>query len=145
LSFLVRSNCGDLLGLDCQHLLEHFPRCHDHSLSETEKLESLGIVFFAPGNDARAWLTGWHPAAGKIGQAMQASDPETWQRGGDGPILIVQPLQDAMLPTEAGREFAAMLGARASYVEVPNCGHAILPEQPELVARHVIRFLDAHS
>ena len=29
-------------------------------------------------------------------------------------------------------------------VEVERCGHAILPEQPEAIARHVIAFLRAH-
>jgi pimeloyl-ACP methyl ester carboxylesterase len=57
------------------------------------------------------------------------------------PILIIQPLQDAMAAPEVGREAAAALGPRATYREVPNCGHAILPEQPDVIARHVIDFL----
>jgi hypothetical protein len=28
-------------------------------------------------------------------------------------------------------------------VEVADCGHAILPEQPEAIARHIIGFLDS--
>ena len=40
---------------------------------------------------------------------------------------------------------ALRLGARGRYVEVPQCGHAILPEQPEAIARAVIAFLDDHA
>ena len=55
------------------------------------------------------------------------------------------PLNDAMMSAAAGREVAAALGARATYVEVDNCGHAILPEQPEAIARHLIEFLDRQA
>jgi len=122
-------------------VMAHFPRCHDHSLSREERLISLGIVFFAPGNDASSWLEGWWPAASWVGQAMQQSNPEDWQRGGDVPMLIIQPLDDAMLSREAGLEFARSLGPRATYVEVAQCGHAILPEQPQLIAEHLVQFL----
>jgi pimeloyl-ACP methyl ester carboxylesterase len=60
------------------------------------------------------------------------------------PILVLQPLNDARMPVAAGRAAAAELGDRATYAEIPNAGHAILPEQPELVARHLIEFLRAH-
>lgn len=126
-------------------VLAHFPRCHDESLSATERLESLRVCFFAPGNDASVWLDGWHPAAGQVSEAMQRSDPETWWRGGSGPVLVIHPLQDAMQSVAASREFVEAIGARATYVEVADCGHAILPEQPALIAEHLIRFLRAHD
>jgi pimeloyl-ACP methyl ester carboxylesterase len=126
-------------------VLAHFPRCHDMSLSLAERLESLGVCFFAPGNDASVWLDGWHPAASQVAAAMQRSDPDTWWRGGSGPVLVMHPLQDAMQSVEASREFARAIGPRATYVEIPDCGHAILPEQPELIAEHLIRFLRAHD
>ena len=40
-------------------VMEHFARCSDTSLPVADRLESLGIVFFAPGNDASSWLDGW--------------------------------------------------------------------------------------
>jgi pimeloyl-ACP methyl ester carboxylesterase len=49
-----------------------------------------------------------------------------------------------MAPPEVGRDLAAALGARASYAEIPHCGHAILPEQPARVARHLVAFLRRH-
>jgi pimeloyl-ACP methyl ester carboxylesterase len=69
---------------------------------------------------------------------------DEWCRGGDVPILILQPLNDAMMPVAAGKAAAAELGDRATYAEIPNAGHAILPEQPEIVARHLIDFLRLH-
>jgi pimeloyl-ACP methyl ester carboxylesterase len=123
----------------------HFPRCHDMTLSPAERLESLGVVFFAAGNHASSWLEGWYPATSWVARAMQQSNPERWWRGGNVPILIMQPLQDAMLPTHAGRELATALGLRAQYVEIPRCGHAILPEQPDLIAANLVGFLRAHQ
>ena len=72
------------------------------------------------------------------------TDPEEWWRAGTAPILIIQPLDDAMAPTAVGREALAVIGERATYVEIPGCGHAILPEQPEAIAANVVAFLRAH-
>ncbi|MBV1691557.1 alpha/beta hydrolase [Novosphingobium sp. G106] len=118
------------------------PRCHDESLSDAERIEAMRTAFFAPGNDPSVWLDGWWPQSAGVAGAIGRTDPALWWRGGEGPILIVMPLNDAMMAAEAGRATAEALGERASYVEVDNCGHAILPEQPEAVARHVIAFLD---
>ncbi|HEX8057589.1 MAG TPA: alpha/beta hydrolase [Novosphingobium sp.] len=118
------------------------PRCHDESLSDAERIEAMRIAFFAPGNDPSVWLDGWWPQSAGIAGAIGRTDPALWWRGGEVPILIVMPLNDAMMAAEAGRATAEALGDRATYVEVDNCGHAILPEQPEAVARHVIAFLD---
>ncbi len=123
-------------------VLVAFPRCHDESLSKDERLQALRIAFFARGNDPSSWLGGWWPTS-SFG-ALTAQRPDEWWRAGTAPILILQPLEDAMAPTEAGCETATALGDRATYVEIPNCGHAILPEQPDVVAAHLIAFLRAH-
>jgi pimeloyl-ACP methyl ester carboxylesterase len=120
-------------------VLVAFPRCHDLSLPPQERLEALQIAFFAPGNDPSSWLDGWFPGAGS--GAVGTAEPEEWWRAGDVPMLIVQPLNDAMAPVGVGREAADALGPRATYVELPRCGHAVLPEQPDLVALHLIDFL----
>jgi pimeloyl-ACP methyl ester carboxylesterase len=116
-------------------------RCHDEGLGEAERLEALRIAFFAPGNDASVWLEDWWPASAGIAGAIGRTDPELWWRAGDVPMLIIQPLDDAMAAAEDGRATAAALGDRVRYVEVADCGHAILPEQPEAIARHIIGFL----
>jgi pimeloyl-ACP methyl ester carboxylesterase len=116
-------------------------RCHDEDLSETERLDALRIAFFAPGNDASVWLEGWWPESAGIAGAIGRTDAERWWRAGSAPLLIVQPMNDAMAPPETGRQAAAAIGERARYVEVDGCGHAILPEQPDAIARHLIDFL----
>ncbi len=121
-------------------VLEAFARCHDQTLSKAERQEALSVAFFARGNDPRSWLDGWWPSS-TLGAVIMASDPAEWRQAGSAPILIMQPLEDAMTPTSAGREAAAAFGERATYVEIPQCGHAILPEQPEVVAANLIAFL----
>jgi len=125
-------------------VIAHVARCHDEALSEEERVESLRVAFFAPGNDPKVWLDGWWPASSGLAKSALSTDPEEWWRGGTVPMLIVQPLDDAMASPAAGREVAAALGNRATYVEVPGCGHAILPEQPETIAGLIITFLRAH-
>jgi pimeloyl-ACP methyl ester carboxylesterase len=125
------------------HVLAAFARCHDMALSDEERLEALRVAFFAPGNDPRSWLDGWWPTQA-ISDAAIGADPGEWWRAGTVPILILHPIEDAMASVEAAREAAASLGERATCVEVPRCGHASLPEQPETIARHIIQFLRAH-
>lgn len=116
-------------------------RCHDAHLPEAERLDALRIAFFAPGNDPAIWLDGWWPESAGIAGAIARTDAEQWWRAGGAPLLIVQPMNDAMAAPETGRKAAAAIGERARYVEVDHCGHAILPEQPEAIARHLIDFL----
>ena len=121
-------------------VVENFERCARTDLSDAERVESLGIVFFAPGNDASVWLDGWWPS-GDVREALTNTDSSEWATAGHAPVLIVQPLEDAMSPAQVGRTLQQMLGERGTYVEAPHCGHAMLPEQPELIAREVVRFL----
>jgi pimeloyl-ACP methyl ester carboxylesterase len=118
-----------------------FERCWDEDLGEAERRAALQTVFFAAGNDPRPWLDGWWPEGRAIGEAMRRSDWREWWRGGDAPVLILQPVEDAMGPLEVGRELALELGRRARYVELTHCGHAILPERPEEVAAILVDFL----
>ena len=121
-------------------VVENFERCARTDLSDSERVHSLGVVFFAPGNDASVWLDGWWPS-GDVRHALTNTDPSEWATAGSAPVLIVQPLEDAMSPATVGRTLHGMLGDRGTYVEVPHCGHAMLPEQPEIIAREVVRFL----
>jgi pimeloyl-ACP methyl ester carboxylesterase len=123
-------------------VLAAFPRCHDETLSEDERLDALRLAFFARGNDPHSWLDGWWPTS-TFG-SLTAQQPDEWWQAGSAPILIIQPLEDAMAPAEVGREVAVALGERATYVEIPNCGHAILPERPDAVTAHLVAFFRAH-
>jgi pimeloyl-ACP methyl ester carboxylesterase len=123
-------------------LLEHFERCGDDTLAAERRLESLRVVFFAPGNDPSSWLEGWWPAADVRG-IFESSKPDEWATAGDADVLIVQPLQDRLCAPEIGRDLKQRLGPRGRYVEVADCGHAILPEQPARIASELIAFLRA--
>jgi pimeloyl-ACP methyl ester carboxylesterase len=125
-------------------VIEHFERCGDGALPDWQRLESLQVVFFAPGNDPSSWLEGWWPAADVRG-VFETTDPAEWATAGRSDVLILQPLQDRLCPPEIGRDLARRLGPRGRYVEVPDCGHAILPEQPELVARQLLAFLSGQT
>ena len=59
------------------------------------------------------------------------SIPNYGGAAGEGPILVIQPLNDAMASTEAGRATAAALGARCTYVEVGD----LRPRDPARAAR----------
>ncbi len=121
--------------------LFHFDRCQQMDLPAEERIESLRVAFFAPGNDPSPWLNGWWPDRLGLASILARSDPSEWWDAGTGPLLILQPLDDVLGPPRVGRALAAALGERARYVELANCGHAILPEQPTLVSREVIGFL----
>jgi pimeloyl-ACP methyl ester carboxylesterase len=122
-------------------LLMHFERCGDQSLPDDVRLESLQFVFFAQGNDPSPWLGGWWPAADVRG-TLTATDPTEWATAGDAPVLILQPMEDPLCPPTTGRHLRDVMGPRAAYVEIPHCSHAMLPEQPDLIADALIGFVD---
>ena len=122
--------------------LFHFHRCQQMNLPAEERLKSLRFAFFAPGNDPASWLNGWWPDKLGLASILGRSDPSEWWDAGTAPLLILQPLDDVIGPPRVGRALAAALDERARYVELANCGHAILPEQPTLVSEQVIGFLN---
>ena len=60
-------------------------------------------------------------------------------------MLIIQGLEDAIAPVANGRELAETLGDRAKLVELADAAHALLPEQPDAIARAVTDFLATFS
>ena len=113
-------------------------------ISTSERLTHIGH-FFAPGHDPALWSNGWWPRSLLLVDALFATEPDDWWTAGrTAPVLIVQGRQDS-LPPEAGRALVAEMGMRrAKLVELENCGHAMLPEQPDLICRAVIDFVVEH-
>jgi pimeloyl-ACP methyl ester carboxylesterase len=121
---------------------ESITKSSDLSLSEEERLRHLKHAFFAPGSDARVWLTGWHPEVKKAQRAATDATPQIeWWQAGNVPILDVQPENDVMIPPESSLRYRDELGERVSIALVPNAGHALLPEQPEAVALALLGFV----
>jgi pimeloyl-ACP methyl ester carboxylesterase len=112
------------------------------ALSEEERLRHLRRGYFAPSNDARVWLSGWHPAVAWMQRgATAATTDRTWQRVADRiPVLYVAAEEDAIAPPPALARLQQELGMRVSLSSIPHAGHALLPEQPEATAAALIRF-----
>jgi pimeloyl-ACP methyl ester carboxylesterase len=115
----------------------------DPALPEEERLRHLRRGYFAPGNDARVWLDGWHPAVARMQRAATAATQDrTWQRVADRvPALYVAAEEDAIAPPPTLARLRAELGRQVSLASIPRAGHALLPEQPAGTAEALVRFV----
>ena len=114
----------------------------DPTQPEAERLKHLQIVFFAPGNDARIWLTGFHPEvrAAEITARDSTPQKEYWS-GGSAPILDVQGADDPYRPLSSSQELVEEFGPqRVSVVRIPHAAHAVIVEQPKAVADAIIAY-----
>jgi pimeloyl-ACP methyl ester carboxylesterase len=118
-------------------------KSHDMSLPEEERIRCMKHAFFAPCNDPRVWLDGWHEEVMHAERAATEATPrEEWWLAGRAPVLDVQPAEDVMTPPASRNRYRDELGAdRVTMTVVPRAGHALLPEQPEAVARAVLAYL----
>jgi pimeloyl-ACP methyl ester carboxylesterase len=111
-------------------------------LSPADRLDAIRQVFFAPGNDPHVWADGWHF---DVAQAQRASDARTplkdWWAGGSAPMLILQGSDDVIVLPENAKRLAAEFPRRVTLVEIAHAGHALLPEQPDAIAKAVLAWL----
>jgi pimeloyl-ACP methyl ester carboxylesterase len=113
----------------------------DPSLPGAERLEALQFAFFAPGNDPRPWLEGWHPevlAAQRI--AGDRTSREEDFAAGQAPILYLQPDHDPLAHVEDAEAYARQFGARVTVVVIERASHAVIAEQPEAVSAALIAY-----
>lgn len=122
---------------------ESINKTHHMSLPEAERIRCLKHAFFAPGNDPRIWLDGWHEDVMLMERAATEATPKPeWWHAGRAPVLDVQPACDVMTPPESRNRYRDEFGAeRVTMTVIPNAGHALLPEQPEAVAQAVLAYL----
>ena len=114
----------------------------DPTQPEAERLKHLRLVFFAPGNDARIWLTGFHAnvRAAEI-VARDATPQREYWSAGTVPILDIQGDNDPYRPLASAHELVEEFGAgRVSVVRVPHTAHAIIVEQPGAVAGVIVAY-----
>ncbi len=107
----------------------------DLSLPDDKRLAALQFAFFAPGNDAHAWLNGWHRdvlAAERI--AGDKTPREEDYAAGHAPVLYLQPDHDPLGRVEDAQEYKRALGERVTVVVIANASHAVVTEQPAAVA-----------
>ena len=113
----------------------------DPTAPEAERLAALQFAFFAPGNDARAWLAGWHPevlAAQRI--AGDRTSREEDYAAGRAPVLYLQPDHDPLAHVDNAEEYRRALGERVTVVVIPHASHAAIAEQPEFIADELITY-----
>ncbi|MEM7285353.1 MAG: alpha/beta fold hydrolase [Actinomycetota bacterium] len=117
-------------------------RVFDAELPDDEHLAAVDQAFFAPGNDASVWTDGWHGTVASFqGLATSSLDAEHWVGAGASDVLIVQPSDDVIAPPANAEAAATHIGPRATVLELPHAGHAVLPEQPRAVATAVLGWL----
>lgn len=112
------------------------------SLPDDERLEALRFAFFAPGNDATPWLTGWYPevlAAQRIA-GDRTSRSEDYSAG-RAPVLYLHPDHDPLAHTEDAETYKKALGERVTIVTIPDCSHAAITEQPAAISDALIDFV----
>jgi pimeloyl-ACP methyl ester carboxylesterase len=106
----------------------------DPAKPEHDRIVALQYAFFAPGNDPKGWLEGWHPAVRENQRAAVAAVKQSdWWSGGTAPLLDLQAANDPFKPADKRNEMKDEFGARVTIAVVPNASHALIPEQPQAV------------
>ncbi len=125
-----------------KELSDAVKKAGDLTKLEAERLEALQMAFFAPGHDARVWLSGWHPEVDEAQFAAgRATRQSEWWPGGKAPMLDVQAELDPFKPRSMMNEIKEEFGARAEIVVIPNASHALIPEQPAAVTQAIVAWI----
>jgi pimeloyl-ACP methyl ester carboxylesterase len=103
------------------------------------RLEHLRRAFFSPGHDASAWLTGWHSELrGAYRHAAERPPKDTWWPHARAPILEIQGEHDPWRPPTTRDELQRALTHHPVCLRlIPDASHAMVPEQPLLVAQAI--------
>lgn len=110
---------------------------------DQERIAALKAAFFANGQQAALWLTGWSPRAAELqAKAVQSQRDTSWIGAGGVPLLIVQPTQDPVAPMENAEKLMMTLGDQVTVVTLRHASHAFLPEQPAAVSGVVLAWLN---
>jgi pimeloyl-ACP methyl ester carboxylesterase len=124
-------------------LRDSINKSHQMDLPAAERLKHLQHVFFAPGNDARVWLDGWREDVMHMErEATEATPKPEWWNAGAAPVLDLQSECDPLSPPDSRNCYVEQFGAqRVTVTLIPRAAHALLPEQPEAVARAMLDYL----
>ena len=108
---------------------------------KAERIEALQFAFFAPGNDPRGWLEGWHP---EVLQAQRIAGDRTSREedfaAGRAPILYLQPDHDPLAHVEDARAYKERFAERVTVVVIARSSHAVIAEQPDAVSAALISY-----
>jgi len=107
----------------------------DPAHPDGERLTHLQHAFFAPGNDASAWLQGWYPQWRDAYRRAGALPPKDhWWPRANAPILDLQGAQDPWRPRASASEVRDALGDSVSICVIEGASHALVAEQPAAVS-----------
>jgi pimeloyl-ACP methyl ester carboxylesterase len=135
--------CGGLIEMP-EAARKALINCFNEDLPPDEHLKNVAYGFFARGNDASVWRDGWYPKVMLMqSSAVRATPVEDWWEAGGQPMLVVQALEDAIALPANAHDLKKRLGERVSLVELPNAGHAMLPEQPARIVEIIRAYLEA--
>jgi pimeloyl-ACP methyl ester carboxylesterase len=121
----------------------------DESLPPERRTAAAKAAFFGPRTNVTpedAMLDGISRVAGKVQAAAAESNlfpVESWWPGGRGPMLVIQGLADVWAPVENGRSLKADYPNRVTLVELPEVGHFMARERPDLIAEAIVSFVRA--
>jgi pimeloyl-ACP methyl ester carboxylesterase len=111
-------------------------------LSTDEIRAAFKIAYFAKDSNPDAWLTGVWPKSMKANRIAGQSTPiEGWWSGGEAPTLVIQGKEDRCALPENGYLLKREYGDRITVIDIENAAHALLPEQPERIAKNIINYL----
>jgi pimeloyl-ACP methyl ester carboxylesterase len=117
-------------------------RFWESDLPKEDRLTAIRRAFFASGNAVGAWEEGWYFGVARAQRAADARTPlKEWWAGGSAPILVLQGTEDVIAVPENAKKLAAEFPDRVTLVEIPKAGHAMLPEQPDQIARAILASL----
>ncbi len=111
-------------------------------LSTDEIRAAFKIAYFAKASNPDAWLTGVWPKSMRANRIAGQSTPlEEWWSGGEAPTLVIQGKEDRCALPQNGYLLKNEFGDRITVMDIENASHALLPEQPELIAEIIINYL----
>lgn len=113
-----------------------------------QRIADIDYAFFAEGNKIpEHWLVGWHRHTAVLqGKAKGSDSYDQWGAGGSRPMLVLQAAEDTIAPPEdAGIPLAARYPDRVQLVMIAGAGHALLPEQPDAIARAILDFMEKQN
>jgi pimeloyl-ACP methyl ester carboxylesterase len=113
----------------------------DTGAPDDARIKAMQFVFFAPGNDARVWLTGWHPDVLAAQRLAGDRTPRSVDYAAGGAlVLYIQPSHDPLAHAEDAEEYKRALGERVTVVTIANASHAVIVEQPRAVSDALIAY-----
>ncbi len=140
-SKVVLLACGGLIEMP-DEALKALIGCFDETLSPEAHLDCVREGFFAEGNDPAVWRDGWYsPVMRMQSSAVRRTAVEDWWEAGGQPMLVVQATEDRIALAANAHDLKRRLGEKVTLVEVPQAGHAMLPEQPEAIVEAIVAFL----